>query len=74
MLDLPPLQFKRDDPEHIELVETLRRTIEAGQEQCLGLATEKVLLAQQATELVKSWLGGIWVKVNSNCPQLAPRN
>ncbi|GAQ84154.1 FYVE/PHD zinc finger-containing protein [Klebsormidium nitens] len=54
VLALPPLQFQRDDPEAVELVETMRRKIEAEQEHCLGLATEKVLLAQQATELITS--------------------
>lgn len=51
-LNLPSQHSKKSTPEQEEAVAKLRREIEVNQENTYSLCTEKVLLAQQAYDLV----------------------
>lgn len=53
-LSFPSQSSKKATPEQEEMIEKLRKEIEANQENTLSLSTEKVLLAQQAYELIDS--------------------
>lgn len=53
-LSYPSQHSKKATPDQEELVEKLRKEIEANQENALSLCTEKVLLAQQAYDLIDS--------------------
>jgi hypothetical protein len=52
-LNLPSQHSKKATPEQEVLVEKLRKEIESNQENTISLCTEKVLLAQQAYDLVR---------------------
>eukprot|EP01018_Ginkgo_biloba_P035326 Gb_23206 [translate_table: standard] len=51
-LSFPSQSSKKGTPEQEEMIEKLKKDIEANQENTLSLCTEKVLLAQQAYDLV----------------------
>jgi len=53
-LSFPSQSSKKATPEQEEMIEKLRKEIEVNQENTLSLSTEKVLLAQQAYELIDS--------------------
>ncbi|MCO5556247.1 hypothetical protein L7F22_009796 [Adiantum nelumboides] len=53
-LSFPSQHSKKATPEQEELVDKLRKEIDTNQENALSLCTEKVLLAQQACDLVCS--------------------
>ncbi|CAM6120444.1 unnamed protein product [Calypogeia fissa] len=51
-LNMPAQHSKKAAPDQEGMVEKLRKEIEASQENAIGLCTEKVLLAQQAYDLI----------------------
>jgi hypothetical protein len=52
-LNVPSQHSKKATPEQEGVVEKLRKEIESNQENTISLCTEKVLLAQQAYDLVR---------------------
>lgn len=55
-LSFPSQHSKKATPDQEEMVDKLRKEIETNQENALSLCTEKVLLAQQAYDLIDSHL------------------
>ncbi|KAJ7545012.1 hypothetical protein O6H91_09G103000 [Diphasiastrum complanatum] len=55
-LNLPSQHTKKPTPDQEELIEKLKKDVEVNQENLLSLCTEKVLLAQQAHDLIDSHL------------------